>query len=91
MLFSPTAGLGMAFVTANIVKKTLKPFPAYDLPHTTSSRLSTAMASGDKSDPAYHKYTEWRTERLKELWFLWDAEIRKAKTFCPVYSQWFSG
>jgi hypothetical protein len=25
------------------------------------------------------KYQEWNTSRLKELWFLWDAEIRKIK------------
>jgi len=30
-------------------------------------------------DPTYIKWTEWQTERLKELWFLWDGEIRKIK------------
>ncbi|QHT70732.1 hypothetical protein GXP67_30830 [Rhodocytophaga rosea] len=60
-------------------KQNFKSFSGFELPATTSSGLSTAMASGDKSDPAYRKYTEWRTERLKELWFLWDKEIRKQK------------
>jgi len=26
------------------------------------------------------KYKEWTVQRLKELWFLWDAEIRKIKS-----------
>ena len=26
------------------------------------------------------KYKEWTVQRLKELWFLWDAEIRKVKS-----------
>src|ERR1700759_512603 len=26
------------------------------------------------------KYKEWNVARLKELWFLWDAEIRKIRT-----------
>jgi hypothetical protein len=30
-------------------------------------------------NPVYHKWTEWQTNRLKELWFLWDTEIRKIK------------
>jgi hypothetical protein len=30
-------------------------------------------------DPTYHKWMEWQTDRLKDLWFLWDAEIRKIK------------
>lgn len=60
-------------------KRNFKAYSGYELPPTTSSGLSTAMAAGDKSDPAYRKYVQWRTERLKELWFLWDAEIRKQK------------
>jgi len=31
----------------------------------------------DRFDPAFIKYSELRIARLKELWFLWDAEIRK--------------
>jgi hypothetical protein len=34
----------------------------------------------DLSDPAYIKYTEWSTGRLKELWLLWDSTIRKQKS-----------
>ncbi|MFT3933605.1 MAG: beta-galactosidase trimerization domain-containing protein [Chitinophagaceae bacterium] len=33
--------------------------------------------TNDRFNPVYIKYNEWRIERLKELWFLWDAEIRK--------------
>lgn len=31
----------------------------------------------NRLNPAFIKYSQWRIERLKELWFLWDAEIRK--------------
>lgn len=34
----------------------------------------------DKLNPTYIKWTDWRTSRLRELWFLWDAEIRKIKS-----------
>ena len=51
-----------------------------DLPKSTHNALSTAMPAGDLNDPAYVKYRVWRTERLKELWFLWDGEIRKKKS-----------
>jgi hypothetical protein len=40
----------------------------------------------DRFNPAFLKWSEWRIERLKELWFLWDAEIRKqrpASRFIP--------
>ena len=33
----------------------------------------------DRSDPSYQKYTEWNTNRLKELWILWDSVIRKER------------
>ena len=33
----------------------------------------------NKFDPVFQKHAEWRTARLKELWFLWDAEIRKQR------------
>ena len=59
--------------------KIFKAFSGLDLPKLNQSGLSTAMASGDMNDPAYRKYRVWRTSRLKELWFLWDAEIRKQK------------
>lgn len=60
-----------------------KNFKAYsgglELPKSSHNALSTAMPAGDLNDPAYIKYRAWRTERLKELWFLWDAGIRKKK------------
>ncbi|MBS1661490.1 MAG: beta-galactosidase trimerization domain-containing protein [Bacteroidetes bacterium] len=33
----------------------------------------------NRFDPVFQKYVEWRNVRLKELWFLWDAEIRKVR------------
>lgn len=33
----------------------------------------------DKFDLTYRKYTEWRVGRLRELWALWDAGIRKQR------------
>lgn len=35
--------------------------------------------STERLDPTYQKWYAWQTDRLKELWFLWDAEIRKQK------------
>ncbi len=35
--------------------------------------------TAERLDPVYIKWEEWRTGRLKELWFLWDAEIRRQK------------
>lgn len=40
----------------------------------------------DKLDPGYRKWTEWRMKRLREVWALWDAGIRKqrpASRFIP--------
>ena len=37
-------------------------------------------AVAEKLDATYQKWVVWQTERLKELWFLWDAEIRKQKS-----------
>ncbi|SEA77344.1 alpha-amylase family protein [Pedobacter hartonius] len=34
---------------------------------------------GDRLDPTYIKWNAWSTGRLKELWFLWDKEIRKQR------------
>lgn len=34
----------------------------------------------ERLDPTYQKWLAWETERLKELWFLWDAGIRKEKS-----------
>lgn len=33
----------------------------------------------DKLDATYRKYIEWRTKRLREVWALWDSEIRKQR------------
>ena len=33
-----------------------------------------------QSNAVVSKYKEWTVQRLKELWFLWDAEIRKIKS-----------
>jgi len=33
--------------------------------------------SSDRFDKTYRKYSEWSTNRLKELWLLWDGVIRK--------------
>jgi hypothetical protein len=60
--------------------KNFKAYSGFDLPKSSQAGLSTATASGDINDPAYRKYREWRTSRLKELWFLWDGEIRKKKS-----------
>ncbi|MES1226010.1 MAG: alpha-amylase family protein, partial [Bacteroidota bacterium] len=52
-----------------------KAYSGLELPKTT-----------DRFDPIFIKYSEWRIQRLKELWFLWDAEIRKqraASRFIP--------
>lgn len=47
-------------------QKNFKDFSGLELPKT-SERL----------DPTYQKWTQFRMERLKELWFHWDAAIRK--------------
>ena len=31
----------------------------------------------DKLDATYRTYTEWRMKRLRDVWALWDADIRK--------------
>ncbi|MBK9389616.1 MAG: beta-galactosidase trimerization domain-containing protein [Bacteroidetes bacterium] len=36
--------------------------------------------SSNVSDPVYRKYSEWSTNRLKELWILWDNIIRKQRS-----------
>ncbi len=61
------AGHGICYCehcTANFKQAT-----GLDLPRTA-----------ERLDPVYHKWEEWRTARLKELWFLWDAEIRKQRS-----------
>lgn len=56
-------------------RKNFKDYSGLDLPK-----------SGDRFDQTYQKYTEWSTNRLKELWLLWDSVIRKerpASRFIP--------
>ncbi len=52
-----------------------------DLPRTETVRFGAG--SGKTQSPeeiaVADKYREWRIARLKDLWFLWDAEIRKIK------------
>ncbi len=33
----------------------------------------------DKFDATYRKYAEWQMKRLRDVWALWDAEIRKQR------------
>ncbi len=49
--------------------KNFKAFSGLELPRENIS-----------SEKEFNKYNEWRTDRLKELWLLWDGVIRKAKT-----------
>ena len=50
-------------------KKNFKAISGLDLPINT-----------DRLDPVYQKWVLWQTDRLKELWFLWDGVIRKEKS-----------
>ncbi len=47
-------------------RKNFRDFSGLDLP-----------ANSERLDPTYQKWSQWRMERLKELWFHWDAAIRK--------------
>ena len=60
------AGHGTCFCEHCV--RQFKAFSGMDLPRTS-----------DRHDPAYRKYTEWRIERLRELWFLWDRTIREVR------------
>jgi hypothetical protein len=46
--------------------KNFREFSGLDLPRTSN-----------RDDPAWRKYGQWRIERLRELWFLWDRTIRR--------------
>ncbi|HZG26342.1 MAG TPA: alpha-amylase family protein [Chitinophagaceae bacterium] len=47
----------------------------------TTLMVPTASQTLAQSKPEVAaKYREWNTQRLKDLWFLWDAEIRKIKS-----------
>jgi hypothetical protein len=67
------SGSGMCYCSHCV--ENFKKYSGMELPRTT-----------DRFDPVFQKYSEWRVVRLKELWFLWDAEIRKqraASRFIP--------
>ena len=49
-------------------KKNFKEATGFDVPTDTG-----------RSNPVYQRWNDWQTDRLKELWFHWDAEIRKIK------------
>jgi hypothetical protein len=36
--------------------------------------------SRNQTDPVFQKYSQWRIDRLKELWLLWDGVIRDKKS-----------
>jgi hypothetical protein len=62
--------------------KNFKDATGLELPRPTggASSIPAGFESPDKPiDPTYLKWMQWQTERLKELWFLWDGEIRKIK------------
>jgi hypothetical protein len=61
------AGHGLCYCEHCI--RNFKSFSRMDLPRTS-----------ERHDPVYRKYSQWRIERLKELWFLWDRTIRKVKS-----------
>jgi len=49
-------------------------------PQEKSAMIPAGFEVPEKAiDPTYLKWMEWQTDRLKELWFLWDGEIRKIK------------
>ncbi|MDR2231998.1 MAG: beta-galactosidase trimerization domain-containing protein [Tannerella sp.] len=60
------AGHGVCYCDS--CKKLFKAATGLNLPKNTN-----------RLDPVYQKWNDWQTDRLKELWFLWDAEIRKIK------------
>jgi hypothetical protein len=43
-------------------------FSGLELPRTTN-----------RENPAFRRYQQWRIERLRELWFLWDRTIREVR------------
>jgi len=61
------AGSGLCY--CEHCRKNFKEYSGLDLPEKS-----------DQFDPKYQKYMEWSTERLKQLWVLWDDVIRKKKS-----------
>ncbi len=70
--------------------KNFKDYSGLDLPkfkaYTEGGGTIMPREEADRLNTTFLKWTDWRVERLKELWFLWDAEIRKqraASRFIP--------
>ncbi len=61
------AGSGICYCEHCV--RDFKAFSGLDLPQSRS-----------RLDPTYNKYSEWRTNRLKEIWILWDNVIRRRKS-----------
>jgi len=61
------AGHGICYCEHCI--RNFKSFSGMDVPRTT-----------ERDNPAYRKYSQWRIERLRDLWFLWDKTIREVKS-----------
>jgi hypothetical protein len=61
------AGHGLCYCEHCV--RNFKSFSGMNLPRTS-----------ERHNPVYRKYSQWRVERLKELWFLWDRTIRKVKS-----------
>jgi hypothetical protein len=60
------AGSGICY--CEHCKQDFKAFSGLDLPQSLN-----------RLDATYNKYAEWSTNRLKEIWLLWDNVIRKRK------------
>jgi hypothetical protein len=48
----------------------------------TNFKTATGLGlpqTADRLNPTYIKWSDWRTTRLRDVWFLWDKEIRKIK------------
>jgi hypothetical protein len=59
--------------------KNFQTFSGMELPRHVVQSNSTSVPAGDINDSAYRMYQQWRITRLKELWFFWDAAIKKEK------------
>lgn len=50
-------------------------------PEQRNSMIPAGFEAAEKAiDSNYLAWSQWQTERLKKLWFLWDGEIRKIKS-----------
>ena len=61
------AGHGVCYCTH--CQQNFQTFSGMSLPENT-----------DRLDAVYQKWTEWRIERLRELWVLWDSTIQGVKS-----------